>query len=51
MDLLQSLNESGRTIVMVTHEPDIATRAHRIVRLRDGRIESVSENGRGKRPT
>jgi putative ABC transport system ATP-binding protein len=51
MDLLQSLNESGRTIVMVTHEPDIATRAHRIVRLRDGRIESVSENGRGKRAT
>jgi putative ABC transport system ATP-binding protein len=51
MDLLEALNESGRTIVMVTHEPDIAARAHRVVHLRDGRIESVSENGRSHRPT
>jgi putative ABC transport system ATP-binding protein len=45
MDLLEALNRAGRTIVMVTHEPDIAARAHRIVRLRDGRIETISENG------
>jgi putative ABC transport system ATP-binding protein len=45
MDLLEALNRAGRTIVMVTHEPDIAARAHRIVRLRDGRIEMISENG------
>ena len=43
MDLLDALNKAGRTIVMVTHENDIAERARRIVRLRDGRIESVSE--------
>jgi len=44
MDLLTALNRSGRTILMVTHEPDVAARAHRIVRLRDGVIAEVSEN-------
>jgi putative ABC transport system ATP-binding protein len=47
MDLLESLNRAGRTIVMVTHEPDIASRAHCIIRLRDGLVESISENGIG----
>jgi putative ABC transport system ATP-binding protein len=42
MDLLEALNRAGRTIVMVTHEPEIAARAHRIVRLRDGHVESIS---------
>jgi putative ABC transport system ATP-binding protein len=44
MDLLAALNRAGRTILMVTHEPDIAARAHRIVRLRDGLIAEVLEN-------
>jgi len=44
MDLLDALNRAGRTIVMVTHEDDIAARARRVVRLRDGRIDRVSEN-------
>jgi putative ABC transport system ATP-binding protein len=44
MDLLDALNRAGRTIVMVTHEPDIAARSRRIVRLRDGRIESDVPN-------
>lgn len=43
MDLLDALNQSGRTIVMVTHEPDIAARCKKVVRLRDGRIESVEK--------
>jgi predicted ABC-type transport system involved in lysophospholipase L1 biosynthesis ATPase subunit len=43
MDLFQELNEASLTIVIVTHEHDIAGRAHRIVRLRDGRIE-LAEN-------
>ena len=38
MHLLQRLNESGITVVLVTHEPEIATYAHRVVRLRDGRV-------------
>ncbi len=44
MDMLAALNRAGRTIVLVTHEPDIAARARRVVRLRDGRIDSVTEN-------
>ncbi len=39
MDILQRLNEEGRTIIMVTHEQDTADHAKRIVLLRDGRIE------------
>ncbi len=42
MDLLESLNRAGRTIIIITHEPDIAARAGRIIRLRDGLIESAT---------
>ena len=38
MALFQQLNEQGITIVLVTHEPDIAVYATRVVQLRDGRI-------------
>jgi len=44
MDLFQELHDKGNTIIMVTHEDDIAHYAHRIVRLRDGLIESDEEN-------
>lgn len=40
MALFDRLNEQGNTIILVTHEPDIAKHARRIIRLRDGRIES-----------
>lgn len=39
MRIFQNLNKEGITIVMVTHEEDIAATAKRIIRLRDGRIE------------
>ncbi len=40
MALLHELHERGRTIVMVTHEPDIAAHTQRTIFVRDGRIES-----------
>jgi putative ABC transport system ATP-binding protein len=40
MKLLRDLNQQGRTIVLITHEPDIAAFAQRAVRLRDGVIVS-----------
>lgn len=39
MALFARLHQQGNTIILVTHEPDIAQRAHRIIRLRDGKIE------------
>ena len=44
MDLFDQLYSKGNTIVMVTHEEDIAHYAHRIIRLRDGLVESDSIN-------
>jgi putative ABC transport system ATP-binding protein len=40
MDIFSSIHSGGNTVVLVTHEEDIANHAHRIVRLRDGVIES-----------
>jgi putative ABC transport system ATP-binding protein len=39
MALFAHLHEQGNTIILVTHEPDIAAHAHRVIRLRDGKIE------------
>ena len=47
--MLDELHGSGQTIVLVTHEPYIAAHAKRIVRLRDGRIESDSAVGSSAR--
>jgi putative ABC transport system ATP-binding protein len=44
MDLFHDLHENGNTIIMVTHEDDIAHYAHRIVRLRDGLVETDKMN-------
>jgi putative ABC transport system ATP-binding protein len=44
MDLFEDLHSKGNTIIMVTHEEDIALYSHRIVRLRDGLIESDNAN-------
>ncbi len=38
MALFQALNEQGMTVIIVTHEPDIAQYAHRVIDVRDGRI-------------
>lgn len=39
MGLLEDIHEKGNTIILVTHEEDIAMHAHRIVRMRDGLVE------------
>lgn len=49
MELLQELNKQGNTIIMVTHEPDIAAYANRVLTLRDGEI--VSDERRAAKST
>jgi len=44
MRLFSEIHRNGNTIVLVTHEEDIARYAHRIIRLRDGIVESDKEN-------
>ncbi|WP_375447911.1 ABC transporter ATP-binding protein [uncultured Fibrella sp.] len=44
MDLFDQIHSKGNTVIMVTHEEDIAEYAHRIVRLRDGLIETDRVN-------
>ncbi len=50
MALFDELNGRGNTIVLVTHEEDIAAHARRIVRLRDGKIREDQPND-GSRPS
>ncbi|MDP4579558.1 MAG: ABC transporter ATP-binding protein [Saprospiraceae bacterium] len=44
MQLFEEIHKLGNTIILVTHEPDIAAHAHRIVKLKDGYIESDEIN-------
>jgi putative ABC transport system ATP-binding protein len=47
MSLFQSLNDSGKTVIMVTHEPDLASYTKRVITLRDGELVSdVPVSGR-----
>ena len=44
MGLFEEIHKSGNTVILVTHEEDIAQHAHRIIRLRDGLVESDERN-------
>lgn len=44
MGLFEDIHKKGNTIILVTHEEDIANHAHRIVRLKDGLVESDTQN-------
>ncbi|MEM6397867.1 MAG: ABC transporter ATP-binding protein [Bacteroidota bacterium] len=44
MEIFEKIQNAGNTVILVTHEPDIAEHAHRIVRLRDGMVESDERN-------
>lgn len=46
MDFFKKLNEDGRTIILITHEEEIAHYAKRIIKIVDGKIVSDKENGR-----
>ena len=39
MDLISHLHETGKTIVLVTHDDKVAARAERIVRMKDGKVD------------
>lgn len=45
MTLFEELHQLGNTIILVTHEADIAEHADRIIRIRDGKVESDESNG------
>ncbi|MBK8634357.1 MAG: ABC transporter ATP-binding protein [Saprospiraceae bacterium] len=46
MSIFEEIHNKGNTVIIVTHEPDIADHSHRIIRLRDGVIESDVRNER-----
>jgi putative ABC transport system ATP-binding protein len=48
MEIFEKLNDAGHTIIMITHEPDIAHHAKRIITLRDGKIIDDVKNGKRK---
>ncbi|MDZ4804971.1 MAG: ABC transporter ATP-binding protein [Candidatus Eisenbacteria bacterium] len=45
MTAFHRIHEQGNTVILVTHEPDIAAHARRVIRVRDGRIESDEKTG------
>lgn len=51
MRLFDELNSRGHTLVIVTHEPDIAQHTQRIIRLHDGSVESDTQTDKAKEPS
>lgn len=44
MELFRDINKEGKTVIIVTHEEDIAAQTNKVIRLRDGRIERIDIN-------
>jgi putative ABC transport system ATP-binding protein len=51
MNILHEVNRTGMTMIVVTHDPNIAMRTNKIIRLKDGLIESIEENKHEDDPT
>ncbi|AQS36722.1 ABC-type antimicrobial peptide transport system, ATPase component [Shewanella psychrophila] len=45
MELFTELHQAGQTIILVTHEEEVAAYAHRVIRMRDGHIVEIEERG------
>jgi putative ABC transport system ATP-binding protein len=50
MDIFSEVHRAGRTVVVITHEEEVAARAHRVIRLRDGQIVSDTTSDRVAAP-
>ena len=44
MNLLKNLNNNGQTIIIITHEDNIANQSNRIIKIKDGLIEADNKN-------
>ena len=44
MDILKALHEEGRTVILITHDDEIAAKARRVIKIMDGKIEEDYEN-------
>ena len=42
MEILKDLHKEGRTVILITHDNDIAAQAKRVIRIKDGKVESDS---------
>ncbi len=51
MDVFTNLNRQGHTVVMITHEPDIAAYAKRVIHIKDGNIVNDEKNGKKTKHT
>ena len=50
IQIFEELWQSGHTVIVITHDANIAGRCQRLIRLKDGMIESDNGNGNGSRP-
>ena len=50
MNILKALHKSGRTVIVITHDDDIARQAERVIRIMDGRVESDDQNPPAQEP-
>ena len=48
MDILKGLHKSGRTVIIITHDDDIAREVDRVVRIIDGKVEADYRQNTGK---